>query len=66
LSLINPVQAIVSHFPKIHSKIIYNLCLGLPSGLITSGFLTKMLYAFLILPCMLHALPVSSSLILSP
>jgi hypothetical protein len=31
------------------------LCLGLLSGLFSSGFPTKILYTFIISPCMLHA-----------
>jgi hypothetical protein len=31
--------------------------LGIPSGLFPSGFPTKILYAFLISPCALHARP---------
>jgi hypothetical protein len=38
------------------------LRLGLPSGLIPSGFPTNILYAFLLSPFVLHALPISSSL----
>jgi len=39
-----------------------HLRLGLPSGLFYSGLPTKILYAFLICPCVLHASPISSSL----
>lgn len=40
-----------------------HLCLNLPSGLLTSVFLTKTLYCFSSLPCLLHTQPMSSSLI---
>ena len=36
-----------------------HLCLGLPGGLIPSGFPTKALYAPLLAPFVLHSLPVS-------
>jgi hypothetical protein len=41
------------------------LCLDLPSGLFLSGFPTNILYAVLFSPFVLHALPISSSLIWS-
>jgi hypothetical protein len=34
-----------------------HLCLGLPSGLFPSGFVTNILYAFLFSPFVLHARP---------
>jgi hypothetical protein len=37
-----------------------HLCWGLPSGLFSSGFLTKILCAFLMSPCWLHVLSISS------
>jgi hypothetical protein len=40
--------------------------LGLPSGLVRSGFQTKMLYPFLRFPCVLHVPSNSSSLICLP
>jgi hypothetical protein len=40
-----------------------HLRLGLPSGLFPSDFPTKILYAFPLSPCVLHALPISSCLI---
>jgi hypothetical protein len=43
-SQMNPVHNFSSYFSKIH------LFLSLPSGLFPSGFLTKILYAFLIFP----------------
>jgi hypothetical protein len=36
-------------------------CRDISSGLLPSGFLTKMLYAFIIFPGMLHALLISPS-----
>jgi hypothetical protein len=39
-----------------------NICLGLLSDLLLSGFPTKILYAFLFAPFVLHALHISSSL----
>jgi hypothetical protein len=39
-----------------------HLRLGLPSGLFPSGFLTKLLYAALFSPHVLHSLAISSSL----
>jgi hypothetical protein len=40
--------------------------LRFPNGLFSLGFPTKILYAFLIYPCVLHAQPIESSLIWSP
>jgi hypothetical protein len=42
--------------------ILCSHCLDLPSGLFFSGFPTKILYAFLFSPCVLHALPISYTL----
>jgi hypothetical protein len=39
----------------------FHLPIGFPSGRFPSGFPTKILHAFLLLPCVLHALPFSSS-----
>jgi hypothetical protein len=50
------------YFPNIHFNIIH---LGLPSGLFPSGFPIKILYAFLISPCLLRFPPISSFLIWS-
>jgi len=50
LSQMNPVHTLPPYFPKIHSNITSCLCLGLPSDLFSSGFSTKILYAFLICP----------------
>jgi hypothetical protein len=46
LSQMHPLQA----FPKIHSDISSHVRLGFLRGLYPSGFLTKILYAFLIFP----------------
>ena len=40
----NPVHIPTSHFLQIHPNIITHLCLGLPSGLLPSGFPTKTPY----------------------
>jgi hypothetical protein len=63
LNQINPAHTIPSYLRHIlissnHTR----LCL--PSGLFSSGFLTKILYAFLLSPFVLLALPISSSLTL--
>jgi len=50
LSQINPVHNSPHYFPKIHSNIITHLGLGLPGGLLLSGFLTNTLNAFLNYP----------------
>ena len=49
LSKINPVYA-PPNLSKIHFNIILHLCLGLPSGLLFSGYPTKALYAPLLSP----------------
>jgi hypothetical protein len=46
LSQINPVHTFQPYFPKTHS----NLRLGLPSGLFSSGFPTRILYAVSVSP----------------
>ena len=47
----NPVHTIPTSFSKIHFNIFFShLCLVLPTGLIPSGFPTKILYAFLFSP----------------
>ena len=38
LSQIFLVHALSSYFLKIHFKIVYPICVGLPSGLLPSGF----------------------------
>jgi len=47
LSHMNPVHILPPYFPKIHSN-IFHLLLGLPNGLLPSGFPTNILRAFLI------------------
>ena len=49
----NPVHIHTSHFLEIHPNIITHLRLGLPSGLLPSGFPTKTLYTPLSSP--IHA-----------
>jgi hypothetical protein len=48
LSQINPVHTTPSYLCKIQYNIIISLRLGLPSGLLPSGFPTKILHAFLL------------------
>jgi len=50
LRQMNPVHTFPTHFPNMHSNIIFHLCPGLPNGLFLSGFPTKILYTFLISP----------------
>ena len=50
LSQLDPDQTPAIHFLKIHFNIILQLCLGLPSGLIPSGFPTKTLSSPLLFP----------------
>jgi hypothetical protein len=49
------------HHISLRSVLIidYHQCLGPPSGLFSSGFPTKTLYAVLFSLCVLHALPIS-------
>jgi hypothetical protein len=62
LSQINPVPFYVS---KIHFNIIFTPCLGLPSVLIFVAFPPKSYLHYSSPPRVLHALPISSSLIRS-
>ena len=55
-----------SYFPTIHFNIILHLRLGLPNCLLPSGFPTKTLYAPLLSPFVLLALPISVFLTSSP
>jgi hypothetical protein len=48
-------------FLKINFIIIIPCSLGLPSGLLPSSFLPKFCIYICSLPCMLHAIPISSS-----
>jgi hypothetical protein len=46
----NPIHTSQANLPKIHSDPIFQLSLGLPSGLFPSRFPTKTLYTFLSSP----------------
>jgi hypothetical protein len=46
VSQIDPVHTILSYLFKIHFNIVPHLRLGLPSGLLPSGFPANVLYAF--------------------
>jgi hypothetical protein len=51
LSQIDPAHTVQSYHSKIHFIILFTyLRLGLPSGLLPSGFPTNILYAFLVSP----------------
>jgi hypothetical protein len=50
LSQMNPVRTVPFCSYKIIFLLIWHLHLDLPSGLFPSGFLTKILYAFLFFP----------------
>jgi hypothetical protein len=69
-----PPIVLLSHIEPVHVTTSYlrsililstHLRFGLPSGLFPSGFLIDILHAFSFAPLVLHALPISSSLILS-
>ena len=51
----NPVHIPTFHLLKIHPNIIHLLRLGLPSGLVPSGFPTKIIYTPLSSPNAPHA-----------
>jgi hypothetical protein len=59
----NPVHTPSAYFFKINFNIIIPSCLGLPSGLFSSGFPTKTFVHFPALPCVLYAPSTLSSLI---
>jgi len=46
----HPVHTLPTYVPKIHSNIIFRLCLCLPRDLFPSDFPTKFLHSFLISP----------------
>jgi len=48
LNQINPVRVFQNDILRIQFNIIFHLCLGLPSGLLPSGFPTKILYTALL------------------
>jgi len=58
------IQSTPSHTNSLRSILMLSsyICQGLPSGLLPSGFPTKILYAFLMFTCVLHASPVPSFL----
>jgi len=66
LSQINIVYILPTYSFKIHLILSFHLYLGLPSGILPSGFPTKILYVFLISPLCANAPPILSSLIWSP
>ena len=68
LSWASPIQSIYPHPTSWRSILILStyLCLGLPSGLLPSGFLTKTLYTPSPHPYTPHAQPISFFSILSP
>ena len=65
LSHTNPIQILPIHFLQRHRNIILITLHNLKSGLLTSGFPTKLYMNFSPLSCMLDAPPSSSSLIWS-
>ena len=68
LSWARSIQSMPSHPTSWRSILILSshLLLDLPSGLFPPGFPTKFLYAPLLIPCVLHAPPISFFSILSP
>ena len=68
LSWVSPIQSIYPHPTSWRSSLILSthLCLGLPSGLLPSGFPTKILYTPFPDPYALHAQPISFFSILPP
>jgi len=50
-------------FPKIHSNIIFSFMPRSSEWLLPSGFPTKILYAFLTFPCILHVSLISLCLV---
>ena len=67
LSWASPIQSIYPHPTSCRSILIFtHLCLGLPSGLLPSGFPTKTPYTPSPHPYAQHAQPISFFSILSP
>jgi len=62
----NPVHIPTSHLLEIHPNMIHHLRLGLPIGLLPSGFPTKTLYTPSPHPYAPHVQPISFFSILSP
>jgi hypothetical protein len=65
LSQIKPVHTVPSYFSNIHLNIVLPPMLGLLSGLFPSGFPPKSYMHSSSPSSVLHALPISSSLVLS-
>jgi hypothetical protein len=64
--LIQSMPPLPSNLSKNILILSFYLCLGLPSGLLLTGFPAKTLYALLITPCVLHVLPTSVFMFTSP
>jgi len=66
ISQINPVYGPASHLLNIHSIIIFPSTPWFSKWFLSSSFHTKILYAPVLSPYVLHALPISFFLILLP
>jgi hypothetical protein len=58
LSQMNSIHTFPLYLPVIHRSIFSHLRLSLSRGLFPSGFLVKILYAFLIHPCYMSCLSI--------
>jgi hypothetical protein len=63
LSQINPIDTLSPYLIRTLLILSSRLLMGFPSAVFPSGFRTKIVYAFLICPCVLHAPPILSSFI---